>query len=64
MNGASAGLGRRSGELRDDVDSGRFELVRDGEAVAWMKYKDLIDTTHPGYPNRAAAERGDGPAME
>jgi predicted GNAT family acetyltransferase len=124
VNGASAELGRSSDELRDEVDADRFELVRDGKVVAWMKYKhlkpnryvllhtevdqaqrghgvgrvvveavldqvrsrqgtvtaicpyvadylagaqqyqDLIDPTHPGHPNRAAAERGDTPAAE
>jgi hypothetical protein len=124
VNGASAELGRSFDELRDEVDVERFELVRDGEVVAWMKYKhlkpnryvllhtevdpaqrghgvgrvvvevvldevrarrgtvtaicpfvadylasteqykDLIDSTHPGYPNRAAAERGDGLTAE
>jgi hypothetical protein len=29
-----------------------------------QQYKDLIDPTHPGYPNRAAAERGDDPTTE
>jgi len=100
VNSASAELGHSSDELRDEVDADRFELVRDGHVVAWMKYKhlkpsryvllhtevdqaqrgtvtaicpfvadylagaeqykDLIDPRHPGYPNRAAAERGDG----
>jgi predicted GNAT family acetyltransferase len=124
VNGASAELGRSSNELRDDVDADRFELVRDGEVVAWMKYKhlkpnryvllhtevepaqrgrgvgrvvveavldevrsrqgtvtaicpyvvdylagarryqDLIDPTHPGHPDRTAAERGGDPTTE
>lgn len=106
--------------LRDEADGDRFELVRHGHVIAWMKYKhlkpnryvllhtevdqaqrghgtgqvlveavldqirsrqgtvtaicpfvadylagteqyrDLIDPKHPGYANRAAAERGDG----
>jgi predicted GNAT family acetyltransferase len=24
------------------------------------QYKDVVDAKHPGYPNRAAAERGGG----
>lgn len=124
MNGASAELGSSPNELRDDADADRFELVRDGEVFAWMKYKhlkpnryvllhteveparrgrgvgravveavldeirsrqgtvtaicpyvvdylagaqryqDLIDPTHPGHPDRTAAERGgSGPSM-
>lgn len=28
-------------ELRDGADSDRFELVRHGDTIAWMKYKRL-----------------------
>ena len=119
MNGVNVEPGHDADELRDEVDAGRFELVRDGQTVAWMKYKhlkpnryvllhtevdqaqrghgigrivveavldevrsrqgtvtaicpyvadylagseqykSLVDPSHPGYPNRAAAERGD-----
>ncbi|MEV0890981.1 GNAT family N-acetyltransferase [Promicromonospora sp. NPDC050262] len=124
MNGVNAEPGHDADELRDDVGANRFELVRDGRTVAWMKYKhlnpnryvllhtevdqaqrghgigrivveavldevrsrqgtvtaicpyvaeylagteqykDLVDPSHPGYPNRAAAERGDGTISE
>lgn len=111
---------RNPDELRDQAGADLFELVRDGQAIAWMKYKhlkpnryvllhtevdqaqrgrgiggvlveavlneirsrrgtvtaicpfvagylagneeyrDVVDPKHPGYANRAAAERGDG----